>query len=104
MSSADPATLRAPGFSFTATQQGTTKIFSLVGELDIASVREVQTPLSRAVADGVEPVVIDLSEVAFVDAAGIRLIIGATAQASDAGLRLAVLRGAPQVQRAFGLC
>jgi len=48
-------------------------------------------------------VVLDLRELAFIDAAGVRVIVSASIRARQAGRRLVLLRGVPNVDRMFTL-
>jgi hypothetical protein len=48
-------------------------------------------------------VVLDLRELAFIDAAGVRTIVNAGIRARQAGRRLVLLRGLPNVDRVFTL-
>ena len=80
---------------------GVTRI-TLTGELDLATAPQLRTALSRAAEDA-ELVVVDLSELKFMDSTGIQTILTADAQLRAAGRRLALVPGPPQVQRVFEL-
>jgi anti-sigma B factor antagonist len=47
------------------------------GDLDIATVDDLEEPVIRAIQDGRRPVILDLSECAFIDSSGIRLLLRA---------------------------
>ena len=47
--------------------------------------------------------VLDLRELAFIDAAGVRTIVDASLRARQAGRRLVLLRGLPNIDRMFTL-
>jgi anti-sigma B factor antagonist len=72
------------------------------GELDVATAPELEhtlgDPRLRA-----RLVVLDLRELAFIDAAGVRAIVGASVRARQLGRRLVLVRGNPNVNRMFTL-
>jgi anti-anti-sigma factor len=74
-----------------------------VGEFDIAGVEAVEAELQRAESGGPDVVVIDLTRTSFLDSSGLRVILGAHARARDAGRRLVLRPGPPEVQRVFEL-
>ena len=72
----------------------------VTGELDIATA----TPLQRALGGPqarVPLVVLDLRELTFMDSSGVHAIVNASNRARDAGRRLIVVRGPPNVDRMF---
>lgn len=75
----------------------------LAGELDIATVDTLQAELARVLARGFWHVVIDLRELEFIDAAGLRLLLALTNQALREGWRLSVVQGPTAVRRVFEL-
>jgi stage II sporulation protein AA (anti-sigma F factor antagonist) len=72
------------------------------GELDLFTVEQVEAAL-RARRDPCDVVVLDLRAVTFLDTSGMRLVVEAVHELGRAGLRFAVLRGGPEVQRTFSL-
>lgn len=78
-------------------------VLSLAGELDIAS-----APLLEQAAEGLErsgdrPLVIDLSEVTFMDSTGLRALLLVRQQAAEGDRQLFLRPGPRQVQRVFEL-
>lgn len=71
----------------------------LSGEFDISGVRQFH----RAVTDLDGEVVVDLRELAFIGAAGLRSLIELHMRAQRDGFDFAVVKGPPLVQRVFGL-
>ena len=61
-------------FSLIRSQQGASEIVSLAGELDMAHASEVAETLD-ALADDSRPVIVDLSELTFIDSSGIHAIL-----------------------------
>jgi anti-sigma B factor antagonist len=75
-------------------------VLTVRGDLDLASVDEVQARLAALRAAG-EPAVLDLDELDFMDSSGLRMVLDA-AEASDAtGWRFSLTPGSEQVQRLF---
>jgi anti-anti-sigma factor len=60
------------------------RIVAVRGELDLSTAPELEGPLQEAVTAGDAPVVVDLSECAFIDSTGIALIVRAWKQLDGA--------------------
>lgn len=74
----------------------------LIGELDRASAAIAHLALDRAGSEATETV-LDLSEVVFLDAAGLRFLINAQRRARSAHRRLIVCRPSRAVRRMLEL-
>jgi anti-sigma B factor antagonist len=74
-----------------------TTVVELRGEIDIATADEVFTGLVRAASEGC--VVVDLSEVEFIDASGVNALVGAMRVALRAHRHLALAAPPPQLTR-----
>jgi anti-anti-sigma factor len=74
----------------------------LTGELDLATAVQLEQTLGQAQSDS-RLVVLDLRDLAFIDCAGMRVVINAAEQARRQGNRLIVIRGAPQIDKVFTL-
>jgi anti-anti-sigma factor len=75
----------------------------LTGELDLSTVAKVQEELRRVEADSPPTVVVDLSNLTFLDSTGLRCIVTADERARDAGRRVVIVRGPDPVQRVFAI-
>jgi anti-anti-sigma factor len=73
----------------------------LSGELDIATVPLAERALRVAEQADARELVIDLSQVRFIDSTGLRCVLGAHRRATELGRVLKVRRGPAQVQRVF---
>jgi len=76
------------------------------GEVDLASAGTFGEQLSHAISGGAGTVVVDLSDVAFMDSAGVNAILNARALAERVGVRLVLRRpdGEPgRILDLFGL-
>jgi anti-sigma B factor antagonist len=90
-----------PGFSC-ACQVHAPSIARVIvrGELDLASAPQLDDALSEA-ASGSVAVILDLSELTFMDSSGLHAILTARARMAAADCRLVLLKGCRQVQRIF---
>ena len=73
----------------------------LAGEFDITG-RELADEV-LASADGARKVVLDLSELEFIDSMGIHFVVTAHLAAEAEGREFAIVRGSPEVDRIFSL-
>jgi anti-anti-sigma factor len=83
--------------------EGKAAVVVVSGELDLASGPQLEAVLERLSGPPTELLVIDLREVEFMDSTGLSIIVKAHQRFADAGHRLALVRGAPQVQRLLDL-
>jgi stage II sporulation protein AA (anti-sigma F factor antagonist) len=72
---------------------------ALAGEMDLANAAEVERELIRAESTNATRIIIDLSELTFMDSTGIRLLITAHARSRDNGDRLQLIRPPARVFR-----
>ena len=86
----------------TVEEQGLVRLL-LRGELDLSTVSKVEEELRRAEASEPTLLVLDLSELNFLDSTGLRLIVTADHRARESGRRLAVVKGPDAVQRVFAI-
>lgn len=61
------------------------------GELDIATVGDFRASLSDAAREGAGPVVVDLSQVSFIDSSGLGALVELHSRLRRSGRRLAVV-------------
>lgn len=78
-------------------------VIALAGELDLDGAQRVREALQRAEAANVRRIVLDLSDLEFIDSNGIRLILEADTRSRTDGGRLELIRGPVPVQRVFEL-
>jgi anti-sigma B factor antagonist len=71
------------------------------GEIDLASVDELDAKLRELREDGFDHLVLDLREVTFMDSTGLRLILAWDETARQDGLDFSLMRGSATVQRLF---
>ncbi len=78
-------------------------VLSIGGELDLASSPLLDQELTRVTATEPELLVLDLRELAFMDSTGLSVLVRAHHHAEEAGRRMVLVRGGPQVQRLLTL-
>jgi anti-sigma B factor antagonist len=84
-----------PTYSINQHTEGAVTVVDLFGEIDLAAVPDIQSRLDALLGGGVRTVMIDLTEVGFIDSAGIgALVSGRRAfAAADAAFYLRNARG-----------
>jgi anti-sigma B factor antagonist len=84
-------------------RDGKTHLLKLSGELDLASYDALDDELRRIEATDASRIVIDLSQLTFLDSAGIRLLVEADARSRSDSNRLRLIPGGDRVQRVLQL-
>ena len=85
-------------------REGDEHLIALAGEFDLAHVDEVQRELERVEASGVARIVVDLSQLSFIDSSGVRVLVMAGARSRARAGRLRLVRGPAGVHRVFAMC
>jgi anti-sigma B factor antagonist len=80
-----------PPFSIDVAQEGNRSVLNLSGELDLATVGELEDAL-RTRLEGGEDVVVDLRGLAFMDSSGVRALVGAHQSAESGDGSLTIVR------------
>jgi anti-anti-sigma factor len=75
----------------------------LRGELDLSTVGQVQNELNRVEAEAPELLVLDLSQLTFLDSTGLRCVVRADERAREGGRRLVIVKGPDPVQKVFAI-
>lgn len=75
-------------------------VLAVSGEIDIATAPAVERELLRA-EESHDLVVLDLSEVSFMDSTGLHMIVASSRRLRESGGRLCVVQGSPQIRRLF---
>jgi anti-sigma B factor antagonist len=76
---------------------------TLVGELDMATARDLDAALSPLVSDGPSYLRLDISALSFMDIGGLHAVIAASESARTDGFELEITPGPEPVQRLFRL-
>lgn len=78
-----------------------THVIALRGELDVATVGALAEPLREVIAAGKRAIVIDLSELTFLDSTGLMVLLNGLRRIVGQGGRLAIVCANPTVLRLF---
>jgi anti-sigma B factor antagonist len=78
-------------------------VWRLRGEIDTANAARIEAELVDAVARGSVDVVLDLTDVAFIDSSGLGSLVAVAAEVRIRGGHLAIVAGPPHVKRVFDL-
>jgi len=80
---------------------GATRTITARGELDVAVTSTLAAAMRRALGDAPQIVVLDLSSVTFIDAAGVRAVVTAHRQAQARGAEVTIIPAREAVHRVF---
>lgn len=94
----------ADGMLVEVTHHGTTSGIQLVGECDLAQQETLRASVLEVFTVGPEHIVLDLSDLTFIDSTGIHFVIELHKRARRQGVRLVICPSSRQVQRIFDLC
>lgn len=73
------------------------------GEVDVSNADELRDAVDSALAHDAPEVIVDLSQVPYIDSTGIGVLVGAAHRAADAGKKLVVASPQKNVARVLGL-
>jgi anti-anti-sigma factor len=93
------------GFQVDVSHDGpsATATVTITGDIDLASVDSLERARDRALSGSPSLVLIDLSEVRFVDSSGLKFLIETNRLSLDGGWRLKLLKPSEAVMRPFVL-
>jgi anti-sigma B factor antagonist len=80
-------------------REGPAHLIQVFGELDIATALRLDAEVDRIEAGDAEQVLLDLSGLDFIDGAGVRVLVAATARFQSDSKRLHMFRGGPAIER-----
>jgi anti-anti-sigma factor len=84
--------------------QGTTSTIEFEGEWGLAERDLASGAVEQALARRPECVVLDLSQVSFIDSSGIHVVVIAAKRCGEQNIRIVIIPGPPQVHRVFEIC
>jgi anti-sigma B factor antagonist len=90
-----------PPFSVEREARGTAVRLLLSGDLDLATAGEADLAILTAEESRPPLLILDLSELDFMDSTGLRVIVSAASRARDEERRLVLVKGPEVVQRVF---
>jgi anti-anti-sigma factor len=90
-------------FDVTAERFGAEARIAVEGELDIATLPQLEQAVTRMRAQGLERMVIDLRGLSFLDSMSIELLLRLHGELTATGAELVIVRGPRVVDRIFDL-
>lgn len=93
----------SPLFAITADREGDSYVIRVEGELDLSECSQLESALREAEASLATWILLDLDELAFIDAAGLNVVVAAWRRSVADGSRLQVTRGGESVASMFHL-
>jgi anti-sigma B factor antagonist len=98
----DPGSLNErAGPEIVVRHQGTTTAIEVHGERDLAGSPSIRQTISRAMEDLPECIVLDVSQVEFMDSTGLHAAIELTKRSAAQNTRLVIIPGPEPIQRMF---
>jgi anti-anti-sigma factor len=86
-------------FQVRVEQDGPGVVLRLSGEMDIACAEAFDDALRASMANGSTDVLVDLSDLTFIDSSGLRMLIELWDRSRGNGLDVSILQGTGQVRR-----
>jgi anti-anti-sigma factor len=99
----DPHEPEPIGFWVTRSNDASGVVLALHGELDVAAAPQLEKLLEEIRAEKHRHVMVELSDLSFVDSAGVSVLIKAKKEADEDGSQFLLRRPTAQVHRVFAL-
>ncbi len=90
-------------FEATTDEEQAVPVLRVRGEIDVASAPELHAWLCDLVGQGSEIVLVDMSEVSFIDSTGLGVLVGAETEMRQDGRQLQLRVAQPQILRLLEL-
>ncbi|HEV2060524.1 MAG TPA: STAS domain-containing protein [Solirubrobacteraceae bacterium] len=90
--------------SMSSERNGAVHTLRLSGDLDLATTKNVEAELKRVEAGDARTIVIDLSDLTFINSSGVHLLVDASLRSGADAKGLSLLRGSATVQRVLQIC
>jgi anti-anti-sigma factor len=81
--------------------QGDRRTLALTGEMDLATAPALEGAVIRLCKDGIKRLVLDLSQLEFIDGSGLRAVSAARLTCRDTGCELCIIPGRKELHRLF---
>jgi stage II sporulation protein AA (anti-sigma F factor antagonist) len=95
---------RLPGLAIERYQWGDDWVVALSGELDLVAGAQLDASVDGLLADGTNALILDLSELTFIDSTGVRSVVSLCGLCEAAGHNFAILSPSAPVERVFEIC
>lgn len=91
------------GLTVESREDGNAWVLTLAGELSLAEAQVLEQKLGEVLASADSTIIVDLTDVAFIDSTGLSVLVRAHQQASEAGVQLGVVNPRAQAKRLLSL-
>jgi anti-sigma B factor antagonist len=81
--------------------QGDRRTLALTGEMDLATAPALEGAVIRLCRDGIKQLVLDLSELEFIDGSGLHAVSAARLTCQESGCELCIIPGRKELHRLF---
>jgi len=88
-------------FGIQSEDRGAAVRLALTGDLDLATAREAEETIMEAETSRPRLLVLDLSDLEFMDSTGLRVILSAASRGDEEDRRVVIVKGPEVVQRVF---
>ena len=96
--------LELGALSMSSERDGPVHTLRLSGDLDLATTDRVEAELRRIEASDARTIVLDLSDLAFINSTGVHLLVDASLRSRADANALTLRRGSATVQRVLQIC
>ena len=90
-------------FEMTRTHQPGVSVLQARGEIDVASAPEFHASRAQLIGEGPEILIVDMSEVSFIDSTGLGVLVSAEKESRGAGHELRLVVTQPPITRLLAL-
>lgn len=97
------AQFEVPQFEMTVPEVSGVPVLKVRGEIDVASAPDFHASISDIIGRGPEVVIVDMSEVSFIDSTGLGVLVSAEKETREAGKDLRLVVTQPQIMKLLEL-
>lgn len=90
-------------FSVTTERRDGTAVIALAGEVDLYTAPEFKQELVRAIEEGAQSVVVDMTDTTFIDSTTLGVLVGGLKRLRPSGGRLALVITDPNIRKVFDI-
>jgi anti-sigma B factor antagonist len=96
-----PQTSTGPRLGIRLQGEGDRRTLALTGEMDLATAPALEGAVIRLCKDGIKQLVLDLSQLEFIDGSGLHAVSAARLTCQESGCELRIIPGRKELHRLF---
>jgi anti-sigma B factor antagonist len=96
-------TLSSPGLRVEPRQQGDVSVLGVAGDVDAANAQVLREAVVTAIDSGPSVLVVDLTEVGYIDSVGLGTLVVGLKRASERGATMRLVVTSPQIQKVLNI-